>query len=166
MAGSPPCRMLQEGSGCVTAGFSPLVGGQPLRAEPCCGSPLRGPREPGVLDDLGEFIAAHLSEPAGTQKHRQVAFEMRRGEEGRGRIQDKGILFDLGRDPEDDHVVVTLAGFRIERVWAGVADRVRRLRDARVARRAFLPWANTPSMGDGWNRNQDGIAHWGYGSRS
>ena len=66
------------------------------------------PRQPRVLDHLGQLGPAELAEPAGPHQHRRVAVEVGGGEERRRLVLHQRLLVRVGLDPEDDHVGVPL----------------------------------------------------------
>ena len=56
-----------------------------------------------------------------------MAIEMGGGEEGRRVILDQRLLVRLGRDPEHDDVAIALAGPRVDRIRARIAEEDERL---------------------------------------
>src|SRR5262245_42370663 len=56
-----------------------------------------------------------------------MAVEVRSGEERRGLVLNQRLLVRLRRNPEDDHVVVALAGDRIDRVRPRITEEDERL---------------------------------------
>ena len=90
--------------------------------EPVLGPAGRRLGQPRVLHHLGQLLQRELADPAGPQQHGGVAVEVRRGEERRGVVLDQGELVGLAADPEDDDVLVALAGVGVDRVRARVAE--------------------------------------------
>jgi hypothetical protein len=95
--------------------------------QPPGGASGRGAREPRVLDHLGQLGVAQFRHVLPPQQHRQVAVEVRSGEERRVRVLDHRPLLGLVGDPEDDHVVVPLPRHRVDRVRPRVAEEDKRL---------------------------------------
>jgi hypothetical protein len=84
--------------------------------------------KPRALDEALQLLAARLPDPRAAQQHRGVSVEVGRREEREGRIGQDDFLLQLRFDPEHDHVGVALAGVRVERIRARVAEDCERYR--------------------------------------